>query len=483
MASKKTPFVRDTLSRRVIWQGLAAMAVMPACGVESTGSAPVGAEPISDVTDAGEPPTPELPKPPIEQPRPPFRPSLIPPSAFFPVGLASGDPSPEGVVLKTLYIGTRTLKVMVWEDAGNNEGVPVLEQVVAPQDGGVAHMIATGLEPHTLYQWTWLELENGEPVGRCDVGNFKTAPSPQDAPILRFAAVSCTSNSRQKKSLERAAEQGPFDAFLVLGDATYNDGAKNLEAFRAKWRESMSSAGWKAMRSKAPVVATWDDHEFDNNFNPELFDASQLASAKQAFFEFTPSRADKTSRLWRKVSFGQTADVFVLDCRSERKPSTRTSGDPIYISKAQMQWLKEELLASTARFKVLMNSVPIADLPRTFDLFLNDRWEGYPQQRTEILEFIEQNALRGVLWVSGDFHLASVGRVALSGLGSTQTEILVGPGAQFGNPLELQLLKPQFSWASSESNTTLLELNPQTGVVTCQWIGQDKVLREQALAL
>lgn len=158
--------------------------------------------------------------------------------------------------------------------------------------------------------------------------------------------------------------------------------------------------------------------------------------------------------------------MFVLDCRSERRPSTRDDDDAQYISPAQMDWLKAGLLESRAVFKIIVNSVPISNFPALLDLAHNDRWEGYAAQRTEILTHIDEHEIQGVLWVAGDFHLASIGRVSMSGPGSHATEILVGPGAQVPNPLVLTLAAPQFEWASGVNNYATLRLDPSAREIT-----------------
>ena len=159
------------------------------------------------------------------------------------------------------------------------------------------------------------------------------------------------------------------------------------------------------------------------------------------------------------------------------------SASPVYISREQMDWLKAGLKASSARFKLLMNSVPITDFPAIFDSAANDRWEGYAAQRAEILSFIDDERIGGVLWISGDFHMASVGRVSTAGAGSTQVEILVGPGAQTPNPVAIFAAAPQFDWATGASNLTTLDLDPTAGTIRCQWRGASSVLRDQTLRL
>jgi hypothetical protein len=73
--------------------------------------------------------------------------------------------------------------------------------------------------------------------------------------------------------------------------------------------------------------------------------------------------------------------------------------------------------------------------------------------------------------LAGDFHLAAMGRLTVAGPGATQVEILVGPGAQTGNPLALLLQPPQFDWFSLEN-----KLHPHLGRPRHHH-GEDRVLR------
>lgn len=466
-------------------QLVVAAALAPACGGSGTSGGPNpvdgGATPPGDAglpvpTDAGVPAEAAAPVEPLD-------PAPLALSTNFPIALTSGDPGVDRIALASLWTGQGNLELRVWKDDGTVGGVAVVAQPVVLAEGGYVGVEVAGLEAATTYRWALVERENGVAKARSPLATFRTAPAAGTSPKLRFAAVSCTANFLDKTSLERAAAEGPYDAFLLLGDTTYNDGAKTLTEFRTKWRASLASSGWTSMRLQTAVVGTWDDHEIDNDFNPETLDPQVFSNAKQTLFEHVPMRRDAAQRIWRKLSFGKTADVFVLDCRGERKPSTRGSANPVYLSREQMDWLKAGLEASTARFKILMNSVPITDFPAVFDAAANDRWEGYAAQRTEILKFIDDERIGGVLWVSGDFHMASVGRVSTTGVGSAQTEILVGPGAQVPNPLVLSARAPQFDWASGSSNVTQLELDPQAGTVRCVWRGANGVLRDQTLSL
>ncbi|MCP4500288.1 MAG: hypothetical protein GY822_10045 [Deltaproteobacteria bacterium] len=82
------------------------------------------------------------------------------------------------------------------------------------------------------------------------------------------------------------------------------------------------------------------------------------------------------NRIWRRQRHGRTVEVFLLDVRCERKPSSK-GGDEIFLSPSQLGPLKGGLLNSPARFKCIVSTVPISIMP--FVVEGADRWEGYPR--------------------------------------------------------------------------------------------------------
>ena len=219
------------------------------------------------------------------------------------------------------------------------------------------------------------------------------------------------------------------------------------------------------------MYITWDDHEVDNDWNPETLAAPQIAAAFQTFFDHAPYlRAPESHRIWRSARWGTTVELFVLDCRSERKPSTRNDANAQYLSPAQLAWLERGLAASPCRFKLIMSSVPITNMPNVWDLYKVDRWEAYPAQRTRILQYIDDQQIQGVLWLSGDFHLAFISKVSTSGAGMNPREVLCGPGGQNPNVLLSSLTGPQFSYKTGTNNYTTLRFDPATGEVRITYI-------------
>lgn len=381
----------------------------------------------------------------------------------FPLGIMAGDVTPTQVVLWTRYTGTGVLALRVVEmDRDRIVAVSFQDDVAVSPDGFV-HVDVSGLRPRTHYQYAFLIRARDRYVARSPVGRFRTAFDDGALDVLTFAGTSCTRQThRPFPVLAHAARRGDLDFFIHCGDHTYCDGARTLVECRAKYEENWTAPGMQALHASTALYTTLDDHEVDNNFDPETFDRTALTNAIQAFFEHRAIRRDPMvrNRIWRSFKWGRTAEVFVLDCRTERRPSTRTSPSAQYISREQMDWLKTGLMRSNAVFKFIVNSVPITNFPGLFDVQASDRWEGYAAQRNEILDFIVSHGIQGVWWLSGDFHLGSVGMLETSGPWSRMREVLMGPGGNNENPLWRTLGAPQFDFATGASNYTLFRADP-----------------------
>ncbi len=411
---------------------------------------------------------------------------VMPPQAGFPLGVAAGDAAPDGALLWTRYTGPAPLELRVWK--GEPEAsASVYAAQPTPGEYGLVSVDVRTLEPATAYSYRFFEndrgvLDHGSPVGR-----FRTAPAPDSLAPVRFGATCCTKRTFALDTLVRASERNDLDAFLQLGDTSYNDGARSVADFRDSWGRTLSLPAHRALRQAHGIIATWDDHEFTNNWSGETINPAQFAAGAQTFFEHMPARQDPAfpTRVWRRLRWGKTAELFILDCRGERRPSTRGRPDAEYISGAQLAWLKASLAESDAVFKVILNSVPIGQYAGVlFQSFVSDRWEGYPAQRENLLRFIEDQGVSGVLWLAGDFHLAAAGRVSTTGPGQKAVEILVGPGGNEANPSLSYPGPPQFDWATGINNYAVLDLDPGPRTVTVSYFdGDDRPLAEHRYSL
>jgi alkaline phosphatase D len=160
---------------------------------------------------------------------------------------------------------------------------------------------------------------------------------------------------------------------------------------------------------RTPIAHQWDDHDAGlNNLDKTYIDWDL---SQQVFQEYVPTYPlpGVSPGIWQKFSYAQ-AEFFVLDCRSQRDPEedvddsnkSMLDGNDLGAS-GQLQWLKDGLLASTARWKIIFTSV--ITNPTTKD---PDGWAGYQTEWNALKDFIKANRVRGVVFISGDLHLSAI---------------------------------------------------------------------------
>jgi alkaline phosphatase D len=166
------------------------------------------------------------------------------------------------------------------------------------------------------------------------------------------------------------------------------------------------------------MFAQWDDHEVTNDWSPSGsvdergYDADGtsrlVARARRAFFDFMPIRETPQSqgRIYRRIAYGPLLDVFVIDMRSHRD-GTWNKGedhDGWILGREQLAWLKRELAASRATWKVIAADLPVG-LISLDAVALGD---GPPDRReheiADLLTFIKRAGVRNIVWLTADMH-------------------------------------------------------------------------------
>ena len=393
-----------------------------------------------------------------------WSPEAVEDVAAFPRGVQVGDALQDSAIVHIHTTHDEIEWVLVqgvddaWVEVQRDSGTPV---------DGLLRLELTGLQSDAVYSIIGQHSDGG----RSRVTRFRTALGDSDWRIVTFGASSCLGGNVPWPSLSRAAEER-YDFFMLLGDTVYTNSTTVENAWQ-DWWQVLGIRGMAELTSSTSVIATWDDHELVNNFDWSLIDNAETihSNALYCFHRAMPNRSNEVGGIYRSIQHGEVLEIFVLDCRGERR-----SDDDIYISEAQMNWLKDGLSSSTARFKMIMNSVPITDMEDLIgEVEAIDRWQGFASQRTEILSHIEENDIPGVLWISGDFHFGFIAQVGRTGeVGDSMMEVLVGPTGSFINIMgELLVTTEQYQQALPEWCHTRFECNPQTGEVFIQYILDD----------
>jgi hypothetical protein len=241
----------------------------------------------------------------------------------FPLGVASGDPLPDGVVLWTRLApkpleggGMPMATVPVgWEVARDPQFRQIAQKgsaLARPELGHSVHVEVSGLEAGREY---WYRFHAGDEVSQ--VGRTKTAP-PAGAAVdrLRFGVCGCSHYEIGYFTACRRLAEEQFDFVFHTGDYIYegrpNGGRSDalvrqhhghepytLDDYRLRYAQYKMDADLKAAHASAPFVMAWDDHEVENNYAadrdengtpPEIF-LLRRAAAYQAYYETMPLRA------------------------------------------------------------------------------------------------------------------------------------------------------------------------------------------------
>jgi alkaline phosphatase D len=112
-------------------------------------------------------------------------------------------------------------------------------------------------------------------------------------------------------------------------------------------------------------------------------------------------------RIYRKIAYGPLLDVFMIDMRSYRDSTWNKrddQGETCILGATQLAWLKRELVASDATWKVIAADMPIG-LVSEDAIALGD---GPPERReheiADLLSFMKRAGIRNAVWLTADMH-------------------------------------------------------------------------------
>jgi alkaline phosphatase D len=436
----------------------------------------------------------------------------------FMLGIASGDPTPNSVMLWTRLApkplepegGMSGPRVSVrWELADDEQFSKVVKSGVAlaaPELGWSLHVDVQGLEPDRWYFYRFLLPGGASPVGRT-----RTAPVAGSVAPLRFAFVSCQQYEvGYFTAYDHISREGRIDLVAHLGDYIYEYGpspaslrpfstpeVRTLDQYRTRYAQTKSDPMLQKAHAMAPWVVTWDDHEVDNNYaglNGENVMESEeqmrvrRAAAYQAWWENQPVRVPRV-RSWadlnivRRVEWGGLATFHVLDTRQYRTVQSCDGGSKdvpcgdwasqahTMMGTEQERWLDAGMGASRSRWQVLANQVRIAPFDQKNgdgERFAMDPWSGYPAALDRLLKTIETRAPNRTVAITGDVHSNWVYELPVKRDRPTETKVaaeFVGTSITSGGDGADQF--PTWNAAARAENPFCKWHNGRRGYVTC----------------
>lgn len=323
-----------------------------------------------------------------------------------------------------------------------------------------AQINAEGLPAGQQIYWraTWTDLSDSNAVSNPVTGRFRTAP-----PATRDVTFTWGGDTVGQgwginpdlggmKIYETMNKLSP-DFFLHSGDTIYADGplqetvalpdgttwrniviegkhkvAETVDEYRANYKYNLMDDNLRSFYARTPVFSQWDDHEVTNNWYPtEILNDNRYTikrvgvlarNAKQAFLEYNPMLPVTDAgqkRINRAIPYGPNLDIFFLDMRTWRGDNTtnlqtQEGPDTAFLGATQIQWLKRQLRASKATWKVIAADMPIGvQVPDGANWEAIANGENGPAKGREleiarVLQFIKDEDIKNVVWLTADVH-------------------------------------------------------------------------------
>ncbi|MET9415914.1 alkaline phosphatase D family protein [Streptomyces klenkii] len=380
----------------------------------------------------------------------------------FTLGVASGDPLPDAVVLWTRLaprpwepdsgLPPSGVIPVSWEVAEDERFSRVVRRgrAAAHADLGYSvHADARGLGAGRTY---WYRFRAGSWVS--PAGRTRTAPAAGSSPgRLRLGVASCQQyDDGYYTALSHLARED-LDVVFFLGDYIYEnaidaragnrqlpEGSRlpdvfahetvTLADYRLRYALGKSDPDLQAAHAAHPWCVTWDDHEVENNYAADVSQDNdptgafllRRAAAYRAYWENMPLRLPRPSgpdmRLFRRLCYGRLAQFDILDTRQYRSDQAYGDGwkqpgpeseDPsrTLLGRAQERWLSSGFRGSSATWNVLPQQVAFCRrrLSAQNSPLSMDAWDGYPAARKRLLDAASCARITNLMVLSGDSHI------------------------------------------------------------------------------
>ncbi len=431
------------VTRRGFLLGAASVVVLGACGSSGSGDESAGGGEGATSTTAAVTPASDLTTDP------------------FALGVASGDPLPDSIVLWTRLApdplaadgsggmagGTASV---AWDLARDDTFADLVAGGTAPSDpafGHSVHIDVRGLDPATDYFYRFRIGDFTSTVGRT-----RTLPAADASPErVRLGIANCQHFEAGFYAAYRHLAEDDVDLVVHLGDYIYElpatggpDGnrssrpalpPKTLEEFRLRYASYKTDPDLQAAHAAAPFTLVWDDHEVSDNYMgdtlPSGAGAAEVrdlrAAAYQAWWENLPVRLDPPDGsdlvVYHDVTFGDLARLYLLDerqyadeppCRGETVPydygdCDAVGDDRTRLGADQEAWLDETARQGGVTWNLLGTPVALAGIDAGSGdeaKYFLDLWDGYPVARQRVIDLMAE--VDNPVVISGDYHQGMV---------------------------------------------------------------------------
>lgn len=331
-------------------------------------------------------------------------------------------------------LGYNTMKeVLIWVQTEKSDSVilkyfptenpsktSTVRSLSSERNGFTNKLIAANLEPGTSYEYE-LIIQNKQAAK----GNFTTQSLWQhrtDPPNFKFALGSCAYTNepaydRPGKSYGQGNEiyqsivaQNP-EFMLWLGDNVYlrEPDWSSRSGIYHRYTHFKSLPEIQSLWKNMHHYAIWDDHDFGPNDADRSFVGKEISlEAFQDFWGNYEYGINGKPGITTQFSYNDL-DFFLLDNRYYRSPNNRKTGERFILGEEQIEWLIDALVSSKASFKIVAIGGQLLSPAAV--------WENhatYPEERQKIIDLIEKEGIKNVVFLNGDRHKTELTKMELA---------------------------------------------------------------------
>ncbi len=280
--------------------------------------------------------------------------------------------------------------------------------------------------------------------------------------ISRIAFGSCARESLEQPIWKTVLQAEP-QVWIWLGDNVYGD-TEDSNILAAKYAALKAKPGYTALREICEVVGTWDDHDFGVNNGGKEYAAKGMS--QQALLDFLDTPKDSSRRKQEGVYWSHTygqgdrqVKIILLDCRYHRDDPSDSNGD--ILGKAQWAWLEQQLRGSQARLNIVASGIQVIPEDHRYE-----KWAQFPKARKRLFDLIRDSRAKGVVFLSGDRHIAEISRVNLEGLSYGLYDVTSSSLTHSWTSFPGELNRHRVGEVFSENNFGLIEVDWNNGVAS-----------------
>ena len=288
------------------------------------------------------------------------------------------------------------------------------------------HVVLDKLQPGKKYNYTvFINNKKVDLPYETSFSSKKLWLWREDAPNFTVALGSCTYINETELDRPGKGYGSGYSIFESINSKNPDImiwGGDNIYLREADWdsktgilhryTHSRSIKEMQPLLAKTQNFAIWDDHDFGPNDGDRSFYNKNLTL--EAFKDFWANKSyrmnpEQNEGNYSTFNWGD-AQFFLLDNRFFKSPNDRKTGTRTILGDTQLEWLIDALSSSNASFKIIYIGGQVITSAARFENYAT-----YPEEKEKMLKEIENNKIKGVLFLSGDRHFTELSKLERNG--------------------------------------------------------------------